>query len=432
MGLIVVSIDTLRADYLSCYGHARVLTPSFDRLAAGGVMFRSAISAASTTSPSHASLLTGLYVQDHNVYSNFDALGDQPLTLGEVFSSHGFSTFYLSNMKHMNPEVSHMAQGFQTVVRSGHNRRAAQSFDRFLSWLDETEKKPFFAFLHLQDVHTPYRPPPPYDRFYYDADERDPANKSLEKIAPLLPKHMSDHPHFKTWLSGITDIAWVFAQYQGAVTYVDDEFGRLLDELEARSLLHRTAIVFTADHGESLGEHGMHFVHTGLYEPTIHVPLIMWFPGSGRHGAEVRDVVESVDVFPTLLEYFDVQPPPGIRGRSLWPLIKGELVEPRTAFVEHAGKNLVALRGDRYKYIKHLRNNHIQPAYPFTEGREELYDLREDPGELHDLSARRPEIIEAMRREVEVRRRGRLNMATGEAEVSTETTEVLRSLGYIE
>src|SRR5690606_6078312 len=118
---------TLRADYLSSYGHARILTPSFDRFAAGGVLFRSAIAQSTTTTPSHASLMTGLYLQDHNVYSNFEALGDDPQTLAEILKAQGFDTFALVNMRHLTPEIGGLGQGFDTFVRSGNMRRADQS-----------------------------------------------------------------------------------------------------------------------------------------------------------------------------------------------------------------------------------------------------------------------------------------------------------------
>lgn len=432
LGLVVITVDTLRADYLSSYGHARVLTPSIDRLATGGVLFRHAYSQCTTTTPSHTSLFTSLYLHDHNVYSNFEALGDGPVTMAEAFAANGFATFGLVNMRHLNPEVGNLGQGFQHFVKSANMRRAGPSIDTFLSWLDEQKGHPFMAWLHLADVHTPYRPPPPYDRFYYDDDEHDPNKKSLSRIWPTLPKHMTDHPFFRAWLNGITDVDFVLAQYQGAVTYVDDELGRLLDALEQRDILHRTAIVFTADHGESLGEHGMYFVHSGLYEPTTHIPLITYFPGVGRHGVDVRDIVESVDVLPTVLDYFNLPTHEAMRGRSLWPLIRGEVVPPKVAFMEHAGRNLVALRGERYKYVRHLRTAYIQPSYPFVEGKEELYDLREDPGETTDISKKHPELVAQFREEIERRRHDRLDLDTGKAEMTEETQDVLRSLGYVE
>ena len=432
LGLIIITVDTLRADYLSCYGHARVLTPSIDRLASGGQLFRNTFSQSTTTTPSHASLFTSLYLQDHNVYSNFEALGDKPQTIAEAMKKRGFATYGIANMKHLNPEVGNLGQGIDTFVRSGYMRRAADSIDNFLGWLDDHDSRQFYGWIHLADVHTPYRPPPPYDRFYYDDDERDPRKRSLQRIWNFLPEHMSDHPFFLQWLDGITDVEWVYAQYQGAVTYVDDEIGRLLDALEERNILHRTAIVFTADHGEALGEHDMYFVHTGLFEPTVHVPLVTYFPGSGRQGVQVNEVVELVDVMPTVLEYFDIPAPEGIRGRSLWPLVHGEIGEERVALIEHAGRNQVALRSDRFKYIKHLRTAYLQPSYPFINGREELYDLRSDPMETQNLAVSHPEALTVFRKELRRRRGGRMGLRTGRAEITDETIEVLKSLGYVQ
>jgi arylsulfatase len=432
LGLIVITVDTLRADYLSCYGNPKALTPSFDRLAAEGQLFKNAFSQSTTTTPSHASLFTSLYLQDHNVYSNFEALGNKPRTMAEYFYGRGFATFGIVNMRHLNPEVGNLGQGFETFVRSGFLRRAKTSIDEFLKWQDSLGEQPFFSWIHLADVHTPYRPPPPYTHFYYDDDERDPQKQSLGKVWSLLPDHMSDHPFFRSWLDGITDLDWVYAQYQGAVSYVDAQIGRLLGELEDRDLLHRVAIVLTSDHGEALGEHDMYFVHTGLYEPTVHVPLITYFPGSQRQGVMINEVTELVDVLPTVLDYFGVGRPTNIRGHSLWPLIKGQIQPKKVAFIEHAGHNLVALRSDRYKYIQHLRDLHIQPSYPFQRGREELYDLRLDPSEQNDISKTQPAVLSVLRQELQRRRQGRFDLSTGVADINEETINVLRSLGYVD
>lgn len=435
-GLILITVDTLRADYLSSYGHTRVLTPTFDRLASGGVLFRRAMAQSTTTTPSHASLLTSLYLQDHNVYSNFEKLGSAPKTMAEILAKRGFATFAIANMKHLNPEIGGLGQGFDTFVKSGFFRRAGPSVEIFLRWLDrhrdENPEQPFFAWIHLADVHTPYRPPEPYNHFYYDGDQSDPNKKSLARVWPLLPSHMSDHPFFKKWLEGITDLDWVTAQYQGAVTYVDDQIGHLLDALEHRDILRQTAVVFTADHGESLGEHDLYFVHAGLYETTARVPLITYFPGSKRQGIEVREVVELVDVLPTVLDYFNISPPHRIRGESLWPLIRGEMQPSKIAMIEHAGDNQVALRSERYKYIRHLRDLHVLPAYPFVDGREELYDLKADPAERFNIANKEPQLIARFRNLLLERRSKRLAIETGEAELSEETVDVLRALGYVE
>ncbi len=432
-GLILITVDTLRADMLGTYGHPEVQTPTFDRLAEEGQLFEKAIAQSSTTTPSHASLFTSLYLHDHNVYSNFEALGRSPPTIAELLQDQGYETFAMVNMRHLNPEVAKFSRGFGTYIRSGYMRRAEENVDRFLDWIDEHEGKPFFAWLHIVDVHTPYRPPAPYDRLYYDRDERDPRDRSLQKMWPLLPRHMSDHPFFRDWLQGITDTEWVIAQYKGAVTYVDDQIGRLVDELEERGRLKSTGIVVTADHGENLGDHDMYFVHTGLYDSTVHVPLITYFPGAEHTGVVVEDVVELVDVMPTALEYLGVEPPTRIRGQSLWPQVRGEQPESeRVALSEHAGKNLVSLRSARYKYIRHQRTKRLQPSYPFVRGQEELYDLLTDPRELIDIAADRPEVVEMFRSLLQERRETRLDMSIGQASLTGDTLDVLKSLGYVQ
>lgn len=430
-GLILITVDTLRADFLGAYGHPRVQTPHLERLASGGQLFRTAIAQSSTTTPSHTSLMTSLYLHDHNVYSNFEAVGQNPATLAQLLKQEGYETFAMVNMRHLNPEVSNLGAGFDTFVRSGNMRRAEESIDEFVKWVDQKQGKKFFAWIHLVDVHTPYRPPPPYDRLYYDGDERDPETQSLDKIWGLLPHHMSDHPYFRTWLAGVRDLEWVIAQYQGAITYVDDQIGRLMDALDDRGILDDTAMVVTSDHGESMGEHDMYFVHTGLYESTVRVPLITYFPGSGRAGVEVHEVVELIDVMPTVLEYLGVETPRAIRGRTLWPLIHGQIEPERIALTEHAGRNLVALRSARYKYIRHLRTRSLQPSYPFKRGSEELYDLSADPGEDENIARNNPELIAMFRRELKERRRERLDMDIGQAQLNKDTLEVLRALGYV-
>ena len=431
-GIIIITIDTLRADVLGTYGHPRIQTPNLSELAEHGVLFQQAMAPSTTTTPSHASLFTSLYLQDHNVYSNFEALGNEPETIAEMLFGRGFATSAIVNMKHLNPEISNLGQGFQHIVRSGFMRKAGPSLDQLVRWLDHIGEQRFFSWVHLADVHTPYQPPPPYDRFYYHGDEKNPEITSLQDIWNFLPSHMSDHPFFLSWLRGIRDLDWVIGQYHGAVTYVDDEIGRLMDALEERELLNKTAIIVTSDHGESLGEHDLYFVHAGLYECTVRVPLIMYFPNSKHHGVVVHDVIETVDVLPTILEYLDLPSPETIRGRSLWPLIEGKAQPPRTAFIEHAGRNLVGLRTERHKYIKHRKTKHLLPSYPFIKGHEELYDLQDDPAELHNIAAKSPEIIREFREELKRRTAKKLEYKTGEAKITPEMLDVLQALGYIQ
>jgi arylsulfatase A-like enzyme len=429
--LVLITVDTLRYDQVGAFQTHKALTPNIDSLSAFGVSFSSAFAQSTTTTPSHASLFTGVYLRDHKVFSNFEALADAPRTWAEIFAGRGFQTFAVVNMAHLNPEVSNLAQGFQTFKACEHVRKAHETVDVFLDWLDTARPQKFFAWIHLVDVHTPYNPPAPYDYLYYHDDKSTGRKTSLARIWPLLPDHVSDHPFFKEWLSGVTDVEWVLAQYRGAVSYVDDEIGRLQQALAERGKTQDVAWVLTSDHGESLGEHGMYFVHTGLYEPTVHVPLIMVFPGEPLKGRVVSDVVELVDVMPTVLDYFQLPVPAQVKGRSLWGMMRGQLQPPKVAWIDHAGRSLVAVRSKRYKYIKHLKDEQYQPSYPFIKGREELYDVYADPYEKHNLAQERPDVLEVLRKQAHTNIHMKPMYQAGQAHVSEETAEMLRSLGYV-
>lgn len=430
-GVILITVDTLRADPLSPYGGAVRRTPNIERLASGSLLFEHAFSTCSTTSPAHASLMTSLYLEDHKVYSNFEALGTDPATLAQVFRAQGFATYAIVNMAHLNPDVAKLARGFDTYIRSGNQRGAGATFDHALQWLDQHPKQRFFAWIHLADVHTPYHAPTPFDTWFYQGDPRAPEKTSLKKVWPLLPLEMAQHPLFTQWLQGITDVDWISAQYRGAVSYVDHEIGRFLDQLEQRHKLEQTAVILTSDHGENLGEHQMYFVHTGLYDATVHVPLIAYFPDHTRQSHRISELVQSIDIMPTLLEYFGLAAPEHLRGRSLWPLIHGNPSEERTLFMEHAGHSQIAARTRRYKYIQHLRTQHFQPSYPFVKGREELYDLLQDPQEKHNLAAKQPHLVRQFRRQIRAYQQDQKSFQAGNASLDTETLESLQALGYV-
>ena len=158
----------------------------------------------------------------------------------------------------------------------------------------------------------------------------------------------------------------------------------------------------------------------------------MYFPNSEHQGVIVHDVIETVDIMPTILEYLDLPAPKTIRGRSLWPLIRGENQTPKTAFIEHAGRNLVGLRSNRYKYIQHRKTKHLLPSYPFVKGREELYDLDNDPAELNNIAQQNPELLNDFRLELQRRTEKKLEYKTGEAKITPEMLDVLQALGYIQ
>ena len=434
--VFLVTIDTLRADRLGVYGNPIIKTPHLDALGQDGAVFLKAFAQSSTTTPSHASLFSGLYPRDHKAYSNFESIDKSLPNITNDFAISGYDTMALVNMRHLNPEISGIASHFDTVIKSESYRNVSDSVDTVMTWLKSRrgDPRPVFVWLHLVDVHTPYKPPAPFDRLYYHGDEHAEGHDSLDYIWPTLPDYLADHRSFQDWLKDVRDVDWVVAQYDGAVTYVDYHLGRLFSEVESFfGPDHPAGWVITSDHGENLGEHGMHFVHTGLYDTTIQVPLIMTLPGYQLSEPRLHELVELVDLRATFLDYLGLKTEDPTRGRSLLPLMSGQLGEQKDyVFSEHAGRSLAALRTQDWKYIRHQRDSTVEKSYPFVDGFEELYDLRKDPLERNNLASNQSEIIFDFRRKLNSIRELEGILAAERPEILAKDLEELRALGYVE
>jgi arylsulfatase A-like enzyme len=306
--VLLIVLDTLRADHVSAYGYDRPTTPRLDRLAREGTLFERAFATASWTLPSHASLMTGRYPAEHRA-------GGSPLdtryqTLAEFLSTHGYATGgFIANTYYCGTRTG-LARGFQTyktylasvtgmmwrtvygkmllrtLPRLGYydipaRKRAADVNREFLGWLDATRSTPFFAFLNYLDVHDPYIPPAPYGTNYSAQP-----NTGERVNSELFPRDFTggrplSPPELEIEIGG----------YDGALAYLDANLGALFDELANRRLLDRTLVIVTSDHGESFGNHGLYGHGNSMYRDLIHVPLIMRFPGPVPAGLRLADVV---------------------------------------------------------------------------------------------------------------------------------------------
>lgn len=393
--IVLVTIDTLRVDRLGAYGSTRGLTPAMDALAAAGIRFETAIAQVPLTLPSHATMLTGAYPSRHGVRTN-DGFTLQPSIpiLPEVLKSRGYATGAFIGGFPLHAGTG-LARGFDVYDDAflkdaaadggGRNveRPAGEVVRSALTWIEaHPAGQPFFAWLHLFDPHTPYEPPPG------DAD-----------IPP----------------------------YDGEVRATDAAIGRLVDRLTATGRLERIALVLTADHGESLGEHGERTHGTFLYDATIRVPLVIRLPGARGAGLVVAPPVETADIAPTLAAMAGGSLPAPIDGRSLLPLIDGEPGDPeRAAYAESYYQNVLlgwaplrAIRTDRWKYVEAPRP--------------ELYDVRQDPAETRNLIAERESLAAALAAVLPPRSApGAAGpAAAGRAAADADTAERLRSLGYL-
>jgi arylsulfatase A-like enzyme/predicted Zn-dependent protease len=395
LSVLLVTLDTTRADRLGGYGYAPAKTHHLDRLAAEGTRFETVVAPAPITLPSHSSILTGLYPFEHGVRNNGNFyLAERFETLATRLKARGYrtgafvSSFILDRRYGLDRGFDvyddRMEGEYKQVVTLQAERRGDRTALALGRWIDERAKEPdapFFAWLHLYDPHEPYSPPRPF---------RD-----------LFP----DDP------------------YEGEIAFVDAIVASVLDRLRGASLLDRTLVVVTGDHGESLGEHGETTHSMFVYEGAIRVPLFLWRPGLVPAGRVVSDPVRLVDVAPTILGLLGAPPLEAPHARSLVPLLEGRSAgSPPPAYSETLLPKfymnwapLRALRDGRYKLIEAPRP--------------ELYDLATDPGESHNLYAERPQTAAAMREGL-----GRLAASGDAMSVQTldrEAMEKLAALGYI-
>jgi len=398
LNVLLVTLDTTRADRLGAYGFAAIETPNLDRIAREGVLFEHAVAPAPLTLPAHSSLFTSKLPPAHGVRDNGGFfLDDRETTMAERLKSRGFRTGGFVGAYVLDHKWG-VAQGFEkyfdnfdlskyrSVSLSSVERRGNEVADRALEWLDSVGSSKFFAWVHFYDAHSPYDPPEPYKSRY------------------------SDRP------------------YAGEIAFVDSQVGRLLAWLDAHQLLDKTIVVVIGDHGESLGDHGEGTHGFFVYESVLHVPLLIRAPYEAVLGRKVSDVVRSVDVLPTLLDLLGIQSSDRFEGQSLTSLMTGarttlgldayaEAVYPRFHF---GWSDLRTLRSGRYKYIEAPRP--------------ELYDLDKDPKESTNIYPQRRALggqMSARLRSLEQRLTASASSARAPAEIDPDTRDRLASLGYV-
>jgi len=369
--VLLVTFDTTRADFIGSYGKETANTPTLDGMAARGVLFEQALSSNPVTQPAHSTILTGTYPLSHGVRDNgLFKLPDASETLAEILAANGYRTGAAIGGFPLVKSFG-LDQGFDfyddhlTAVREDHRGRpaardrdtwyderpAGHVNDAILPWLRESSDKPFFVWLHYWDPHHPHIAPPPYGEEY----AHDP--------------------------------------YQGEIAYADQSLGAILRELEFRGELDRTIIIMTSDHGESRGEH-YEETHAFLaYDPTLHVPLIMQIP-EGQRGNRVTERVGTVDIVPTVLDALNIEAPAAIQGRSLLDL--ANQVPDKAPRNRHRYYSESMSPRLSHGYFGDLRALYWGP-YKFIHGpRPELFNLGNDPGELHDLIDSEPDLAEEM------------------------------------
>jgi len=412
--LVWLSIDTLRADHLGAYGYPRPTSPAFDEAALGLGLFENAVASASWTLPSMTSQITSRYPSYHGAVLHDLARDPTTPTLYDVLSRNGFTVLGVTANDLISPAQG-LADGFDALWFD--DGRANQLARRALAALQEWDGGDLALFVHYMDPHHPYDPPPPFD------DRFDPGYRGAVDAS---------HTSFQA-LSQIRDprdVAHVAALYDGEIAYADGEIQALLSELGERGLTERAVIVYSADHGEELMDHGSWHHGGTLYQEVLHVPLAIRVPGLG--GARVSRPVSMLDLAPTVLDAFGIEPPAPFQGQSLLPLLRGEpLPEPwivSETLLTRDHSHLVSIRRGDQKYIVRLLPG--REGGPEVLG-EEMYDLSKDPDERHsDLGSPH---LDALRRAAldYVTRARRQAPGPRLAPLDEDSLARLRALGYI-
>ncbi|MDH3255391.1 MAG: sulfatase, partial [Acidobacteriota bacterium] len=313
--VILISIDTLRADHLASYGYEKATSPHLDRLRADAVQFEQAIAQAPSTLHSHASILSSLLPHHHRAsWAAKTRLPEEVTSLPEILHSAGYQTAAFTGGGQMD-RVFGLDQGFD-VYRQPGSERFQGTVRSALEWLQEAKQAPFFLFLHSYEPHHPYAPAPEYARlFEHDYSGPLPAAISVD----LLRQINRDEVEIDA-----DDLEHIIATYDAEIRSMDDGLGHLVEWLRQMELYDDTMIVFTSDHGEEFGEHGRIGWHShSLYDELLRVPLVVKLPGAAHAGASVSDVVRSLDIAPTILATIGLPAPEDFAGTSLFPLIEG-------------------------------------------------------------------------------------------------------------
>lgn len=422
LNVLLITVDTLRADHLSCYGYNRNTSPHIDALAKSGALFESLIAPRGLTWPSLTSLLTSLHPRTHGVRENGDMLDESKLTLPQILKSQGYATAaFLTNM------TTAPNRGFDSkIMTHGEDDRATRGA---IHWLRHNPNRKFFVWVHYLAPHIPYAPPPPYDQKFQTT------NKTFRiyynQIA-LNKEKLNDEK-----------LQYAIALYDGEIAYDDSLIGQLLDQLRKLDHLKDTIVIFTADHGEELYQRNFYFSHgCSIYDSVLHVPMIVRFPGMVPEGKRIQNVVENVDISPTILQMLSLPVPKTFEGHGLLPLIQAKSNSPDTkiAYSEIRDK-VTSLRTNEWHYI-YNPTGFFPDCDPFrfaTDERkngyviqkEELYDVVSDPLERNNVISAQPRIADSMRSRTQVWV-SQDKKTYRQTEPDQKTQEELRALGYIQ
>ncbi len=424
--VILIVLDTVRADHLGAYGYTRPTSPALDRWAARGALLERGWASSPWTLPSFGSIFTGRLPVDHAAgyrltrkfwNPKIASLAASVPTLPEILSDHGYATAAIVNNPFLEERFG-IARGFETYdyvnTNNQHLRRADVVVNRALQWLEQRDPRRFLLVLHLFDPHMQYDPPEQtrgrFTRRFQSSLALPIANGGALRLGFVRPD--------------ARDRRFIAAAYDEEILFVDIHVGRFLDQLEQRGLLDDALVLLTADHGEELWDHGGFEHGHSVYQEVLHVPFLFWGPGV-RPG-RIPTPVSHVDILPTVLDALGIPGPGDLAGASLWPLLSERRELPERTLVAEG-----TLYGDEHKALMRwpwkltVTDGEAAPA---------LFDLARDPDEQTDLAAEKPAVLRELLGDLEERYRlpppDRDDAPA--AELDEAAQERLQSLGYFE
>jgi len=438
--VILVSLDTLRADHLKTYGYDRETSPAIDSLGRDGTVFLNAYAPAPWTLPSHVSLLTSLNDVRHQVYLREQSLGPDLKTLADFLRSNGYYCAAVTGGAFVSPSFG-FAKGFDSFDIAGAEMKApdvaAQCFQSVDRWLDANADKGFFLFVHTYQLHSPYHSPPPYNTKFTGENAARSSFDVLEDLGGPMGvfKPLSE-----------ADRMNIIGLYDGEIRYTDESLIKpLVEKLVHMDLYDRTMLIVTSDHGEQFYEHGSWNHGNFLYGDVLKVPLIIKFPGGKFRGRNVPSIVRLIDVMPTVLQEMGTAfAESDLDGRSLLPVLEGKEKTDREFLSDVADMWIRASSSDEpqrialnsqglkvilnREYPKDYLAGLFAPPPPFQSV--EAYDLSRDPLEKNNIASEKADLVRSLTAQVLDLYRNAKRMGTARTK-SKEIEDQLRALGYI-
>lgn len=451
--ILLITIDTLRADHLGCYGYQLDTSPTIDRLAKKGILFTDCAPQWPQTLPSMAALNTGLYPKTMGIKYGGHKLPSSFLLMSEIFSQAGYRTgavvanFNIGKTFGFNQGFDHFVESWQEMWKEKkrnilfynypgkvkHFTNATIMVDQALKWLEESKnEKPFYLWLHYMDPHGPYLPPKSHAGYFNNKYTAEPV--PLEELPPYQLQTDDE-----TGLP-ITDLAFYQAQYDREIRFIDDELGRLFSDIKQYNSDRNTIIILTSDHGESLSEHNYYLEHGKLpYQACAHIPLIIADNTKLSAGLTFKKPVGLIDVSATILELAGIAIPQHFEGQSLAPLMrkKKNAAVPKYTFME-SGRTIkdtqLTVRYGKWKliHVRSLKNRKVMAGTEY-----ELYDIKNDPSEIHNLVTQHPKIVKRLGKVLHDwytsgPRPSEQNIEVDINSLDPKAVEMLKSLGYVE